>query len=459
MRKHSTSLRCLVILFVLVSVLSASTLTGSLAEGQDLLNQYLRVLWEESYNVFTDAQTSGDFEYIIHSDGSVFITEYLGSAEEVRIPDAIEGRIVKGIAATGQKSLFSIELEKKVKSVTIPEGVIYIGESAFNGCIALQDVRLSSTLLALDMWAFGKCTALSRISLPPNLFAISMCAFEDCKITSFYVYANSHTEQWASDAKKRGSYAFAWSKQEDQPEDFEVVVVPANMEYQQFLELASQPNVAPITASVSENSIFEPDCDADGWIWPVPDNMTAYSPYNVNNHALRKIRAGDPHYGIDISKKANLDVVASRSGVVHSIGLGYKNGVYDPESNSLYVTLMHDINGEVYYSSYWHLQVNTICVEVGDYVERGTVIAKTGNTGLNKNRPINGTHLHFMIVKHDKWIWGNDNGDYYRNHTINVNPFNDEITWSNSLYNDESILAILKQEINGSPPITYQLGK
>lgn len=109
------------------------------------------------------------------------------------------------------------------------------------------------------------------------------------------------------------------------------------------------------------------------FIWPVRGRIT--SPYGIRVISGRK----DFHAGIDIGGPTGTNIVAAESGMVSYAGYmrGYGN----------VIILSH--NGG-YSTVYGHNLVNL--VKKGQYVNRGSGIAKMGRTGN-----ATGTHLHFEI--------------------------------------------------------------
>ena len=79
-------------------------------------------------------------------------------------------------------------------------------------------------------------------------------------------------------------------------------------------------------------------------------------------------------------------ILAAQGGTVASIS-------YDDRSGN-YVAIEH---GNGVRTAYCHLE--TIDVAVGDTVQRGQVVAKSGNTGRST-----GPHLHFIVKVHGKAI-------------------------------------------------------
>ncbi|MGE7676230.1 peptidoglycan DD-metalloendopeptidase family protein [Lysinibacillus sp. NPDC094403] len=92
-------------------------------------------------------------------------------------------------------------------------------------------------------------------------------------------------------------------------------------------------------------------------------------------------RWGEFHRGIDIARPSNYNIIASDNGVVVAAGVSgsYGNRIVINHNNG-YTTL------------YGHL--SSIKVEVGQVVEKGSVIGIMGSTGNST-----GTHLHFEVEK------------------------------------------------------------
>ncbi len=109
------------------------------------------------------------------------------------------------------------------------------------------------------------------------------------------------------------------------------------------------------------------------FIWPVRGRIT--SPYGMRVISGRK----DFHAGIDIGGPTGTNIVAAESGRVSYAGYmrGYGN----------VIILSHDGG---YSTVYGHNSVNL--VKKGQYVKRGSTIAKLGSTGN-----ATGPHLHFEI--------------------------------------------------------------
>ena len=67
-----------------------------------------------------------------------------------------------------------------IETLTVPEGVDYIGESAFRHCTELCEITLPSTLLRLGDYAFYQCEQIKTLKLTGALSAIGHYAFAYC---------------------------------------------------------------------------------------------------------------------------------------------------------------------------------------------------------------------------------------------------------------------------------------
>ena len=142
------------------------------------------------------------FEYEISEDKSaVYINRYLGTDDDVRIPDFIEGLPVTAINGTQSKGAFE---DSAVRYISMPNTVSVIGKNAFKNCSeidyiyfvdALREIGESafencsatitcnlefSALECIGDRAFYGCTAIKRVYLPDTVSSIGDEAFANC---------------------------------------------------------------------------------------------------------------------------------------------------------------------------------------------------------------------------------------------------------------------------------------
>jgi len=96
-------------------------------------------------------------------------------------------------------------------------------------------------------------------------------------------------------------------------------------------------------------------------------------------------------YALDFNMPIGTNVYAARGGIVTDVKENSNVGCGNPscKGKSNYVVINHD---DGTFSNYVHLQMDGVLVKVGDQIEIGQLIAKSGSTGWSS-----GPHLHFEV--------------------------------------------------------------
>lgn len=68
--------------------------------------------------------------------------------------------------------------------IRIPDGMTYIGVSAFEGCTSLSSVGIPDSVITISASAFEGCTALTSIQIPDGITYIGSSAFAKTSLTS-----------------------------------------------------------------------------------------------------------------------------------------------------------------------------------------------------------------------------------------------------------------------------------
>jgi hypothetical protein len=75
--------------------------------------------------------------------------------------------------------------DESLKSITLPNGLLVIGNEAFKGCANLMDIRIPESVLEIGQSAFEQCHALQNLTIPIFVNKIGRYAFYGCReITS-----------------------------------------------------------------------------------------------------------------------------------------------------------------------------------------------------------------------------------------------------------------------------------
>lgn len=105
---------------------------------------------------------------------------------ELVIPETIEGLPVVMIQPQSFRGA-------AITLAVIPEGVTYIGNSAFQDCRSLASVTFPSTLSHIDVNAFSGCSALTSVTLPASLASVSGNPFPTCNSLSTIILDTANT--------------------------------------------------------------------------------------------------------------------------------------------------------------------------------------------------------------------------------------------------------------------------
>ena len=162
----------------------------------------------------------GDYSYKVLADGTASIESYNGTATSVDVPSELDGYKVTSLGA------FAFCRTENLESVTIPESVTIIVDSAFHKCDNLYEIKIDSnnpiydsrencnaiiesetnTLIAgcngtiipsgvtsVGSCAFSGCTNLSSITIPEGVTSVGGAVFINCTNLSSVTISKSVT--------------------------------------------------------------------------------------------------------------------------------------------------------------------------------------------------------------------------------------------------------------------------
>jgi WD40 repeat protein/Ni,Fe-hydrogenase maturation factor len=114
-----------------------------------------------------------DFEYKI-AGNKIILTKYTGSDTNVVIPSRNDnGFPVVGLEGTFRNCEW-------LTSVTIPDGIVDIGQCAFESCKALTSVNIPKSVTNIGKGAFNECLSLESIIIPNSVTCIENETFKKC---------------------------------------------------------------------------------------------------------------------------------------------------------------------------------------------------------------------------------------------------------------------------------------
>ena len=110
---------------------------------------------------------------IIISDGSETVTSNMivckSTLESITMPNSVTS--ISDSAFLGCTRLTSI---------TIPDSVTNIGKHAFLSCSRLTSIKIPDSITSIDEYVFKNCTGLTSITIPDSVTSIGKYAFEGC---------------------------------------------------------------------------------------------------------------------------------------------------------------------------------------------------------------------------------------------------------------------------------------
>ena len=129
-----------------------------------------------------DAVNAQLFDFAFTPDNTaVIVTHYEGNAAVVTIPSRYKGKPVTEIGRAAFR-------DSSVTSVTIPDSVTSIHDSAFAYCSSLTNISIPNSVTSIGFSAFEHCTSLKSITLPSSLNSISEALFSDCsQLTTIHI--------------------------------------------------------------------------------------------------------------------------------------------------------------------------------------------------------------------------------------------------------------------------------
>ena len=84
-----------------------------------------------------------------------------------------------------------------LNEITIPYGMINIGDGAFEECKSLREVSIPDSVASIGDYAFWNCQSLNQITVWSNVTSIGYSAFDGCKNLTIRAFKGSYAERYA----------------------------------------------------------------------------------------------------------------------------------------------------------------------------------------------------------------------------------------------------------------------
>lgn len=99
--------------------------------------------------------------------------------------------ILKGDVNKMEIDYFAFSGCRSLESVTITEGVTYIGNSTFKDCDSLKSIAIGDNVRRIGKSAFQNCTSLENVTIGNGVKTIGRSAFENCTSIAKITIPNS----------------------------------------------------------------------------------------------------------------------------------------------------------------------------------------------------------------------------------------------------------------------------
>ena len=117
------------------------------------------------------------------------------SLEEIKLDENNEYyKLIEGSLYTADgKTLIRYVANDNASTCVIPNGVIYIGDSAFSGCTTIVEVTIPNSVTVIGRSAFSDCTSLKSINIPNTVTRIDGFTFDGCSSLESIIIPESVT--------------------------------------------------------------------------------------------------------------------------------------------------------------------------------------------------------------------------------------------------------------------------
>ena len=131
-------------------------------------------------SVPTPTYTDGDWGYELDGSNAIIVS-YSGAAGAITIPTTVGGYTVTTIGKGGSNEMVFKNSTLTGSTLTIPEGIVTINKSAFQGCNKFTgSLVFPSTLRTIGQDAFNGCSGFTGTLTIPALVTVGRAAFTGC---------------------------------------------------------------------------------------------------------------------------------------------------------------------------------------------------------------------------------------------------------------------------------------
>ena len=135
-------------------------------------------------NTCTDNGNTYTYE-LNPTDNTATLSKFTGTGTTVKVPKTVKKDGASYTVTTiGKQTFANYRFQSALSSVTLPDSIQTIGDSAFYGCHLLSDITIPKDLITVESGAFSYCSNLTSITLPEGLTTIGSGAFGAAGLTN-----------------------------------------------------------------------------------------------------------------------------------------------------------------------------------------------------------------------------------------------------------------------------------
>ena len=140
---------------------------------------------KDSNGDLIETKSLGEIEYAVIDD-EVWIVNVEQTAEELQVPNSIDGKQVVGLydgAFYGSAATM----------ILLPDGLKYINKMAFADCVCVPEIKIPETVEEIGSEVFAGCSSLTSITIPASVKTIGENLFDSCKSLAEINVADGNT--------------------------------------------------------------------------------------------------------------------------------------------------------------------------------------------------------------------------------------------------------------------------
>ena len=140
------------------------------SNGFGRINNSKPVIYSD--NSSSKLSNQNDFVFDVTEDSNPVLVRYTGNSTNIVLPNDYNGKqYVIGANVFAYSNL---------QSVTLPNWMTQVDNSAFYGCVYLETINFGSGITSIGDYAFYGCRSLTSITIPSSVKSIGQWAFYNC---------------------------------------------------------------------------------------------------------------------------------------------------------------------------------------------------------------------------------------------------------------------------------------